>query len=291
MEFIPKGLMKIAQRFSVGIRSARGRVPKGRLTIWTLIPLLAGFAVPGHAQPKAEIRTPPVIDRVQAGKDGRAIVSEMLAQRPPQDLTNSGTLTIRDAESKERSVPIRFDLVRTASNTIGIYQTTGPSGACKLTVTHAPGEPNQYELSSGGSAAPKNLSGNDTMTPFAGSDFWVADLGLEFLQWPDQFLLRKELRQSQSCDVIESINPHPAPGAYARVVSWLDIKAEGTGMAPIVHADAYDSAGTRMKMFDPTELKKVNGQYVVTEMEMRNRIAGTRTLLRLNPAPVESASK
>jgi hypothetical protein len=46
-----------------------------------------------------------------------------------------------------------------------------------------------------------------------------------------------------------------------------------------------------MKMFDPTELKKVNGQYLVTEMEMRNRLAGTRTLMRLNPPPPEAASK
>jgi hypothetical protein len=261
----------------------------------SILTILLLFAHVGLAQPKAEIRTPPVIDRVQAGKDGRAIVTEMLAQRPPQDLTNSGTLTIRDSEGKEHSVPIRFDLVRTATNTIGIYQTLSPAAACKLTVTHAPGQPNQYELdagsASGGSATPKNLSGNDTMAPFAGSDFWVADLGLEFLQWPDQFLLKKELRQSQSCDVIESVNPHPAPGAYARVVSWLDIKAEGTGMAPIVHADAYDASGKLMKMFDPTELKKVNGQYLVTEMEMRNRVAGTRTRLRLNPPPPEAASK
>jgi hypothetical protein len=215
----------------------------------------------------------------------------MLSQRPPQDLTNTGSLTIRDAEGRERVVPIRFDLVRTGSNTIGIFQTVAPAAPCKLSVEHSPGQASQYQLDdnaqTNGAPSSRKLAGNETMVPFAGSDFWVADLGLEFLQWPDQFLLKKEMRQSQSCDVIESINPHPAPGAYARVVSWLDIKAEGTGLAPVVHADAYDASGKIIKWFDPTKLKKINGQFQVVEMEMRNRAAGTRTRLELNPPSSE----
>ena len=48
------------------------------------------------------------------------------------------------------------------------------------------------------------------MIPFAGSDFWIADLGLEFFHWPEQKVLKKEFRRNCSCVVLESTNPNPA---------------------------------------------------------------------------------
>ena len=104
------------------------------------------------------------------------------------------------------------------------------------------------------------------MMPFAGSDFWMADLGLEFLHWPQQRLLRKEMRHSKSCNVLESVNPQPVPGGYARVVSWIMIDTPHG----IVHADAYDAQGERIKQFDPKNLEKVQGEYQLEAMEMRN---------------------
>ncbi len=116
------------------------------------------------------------------------------------------------------------------------------------------------------------------MAPFAGSDFWIGDLGLEFLHWPAQRLLKKEMRHSKSCDVLESINPAPVPGGYARVVSWIMIESPHG----IVHADAYDAQGKLLKQFDPKDLEKVNGEYRVDEMQMRNRQTGSRTVIKLN---------
>jgi YD repeat-containing protein len=110
------------------------------------------------------------------------------------------------------------------------------------------------------------------MIPFAGSDFWIADLGLEFLHWPKQRLVRKELRRGQSCDVLESTNPDPRPGGYRRVVSWLDIDTGG-----IVHADAYDANDRLLKQFDPKEFTKIKGEWQLEEMEIRNRQKGSKT--------------
>jgi YD repeat-containing protein len=115
------------------------------------------------------------------------------------------------------------------------------------------------------------------MVPFAGSDFWVADLGLEFLHWPTQRVLRREMRHGQPCAVLESLNPRPAPTGYARVVSWVDTDNGG-----ILHADAYDARGQLMKEFDPSGLKKVNGQRKLEEMEMRNRKTGSHTWIKFD---------
>ena len=117
-----------------------------------------------------------------------------------------------------------------------------------------------------------------TMVPFAGSDFWVADLGLEFLHWAQQRVLRHEMRHSKACKVLESVNSKPAPGGYARVVSWV-ITDSPHG---IVHADAYDARGERIKYWDPKNLEKVEGEYQLEEMEMRNRQTGSRTVIKFD---------
>jgi hypothetical protein len=115
------------------------------------------------------------------------------------------------------------------------------------------------------------------MTPFANSDFWLADLGLEFFHWPEQRLLKSEMRSGRSCRVLESLNPAPAPGAYARVVSWIDNETSG-----IVHAEAYDLKNKRLKEFDPKEFKKIKGQWQLQEMRIENNQTGSRTWIEFN---------
>jgi hypothetical protein len=112
--------------------------------------------------------------------------------------------------------------------------------------------------------------------PFAGSDFWACDLGLDFLHWPNQRVPRHEFRSSVSCWVLESSTPNPAPGGYARVVSWVTVEY---GEA-LIHAEAYDKAGKRMKEFSIGSLEKVNGQRELKNMKIRNVRTGQETELK-----------
>jgi len=106
----------------------------------------------------------------------------------------------------------------------------------------------------------------------------VADLGLEFLHWPGQRLLKKEVRRNKFCDVLESVNPEPTTSGYSRIVSWISHE-EPHG---IVHADAYDSKGKPFKRFDPTEFKKVEGQWQLESMEIRNLKTDSRSVIEFN---------
>lgn len=115
------------------------------------------------------------------------------------------------------------------------------------------------------------------MIPFADSDFWIADLGLEFFHWPEQKILRHEMRRGRSCKVLESINPSPSTNGYSRVVSWIDNESGG-----IVHAEAYDAKDKLLKEFDPKSFKKVNGQWELQDMEIRNVQTGSRTRLEFD---------
>jgi YD repeat-containing protein len=193
---------------------------------------------------------------------------------------------IRFADDRELHIPVKFKIYSTPENWVSVYQSFPADGVPgeELTVVHTGKQTNEYSLtrSTGPNApaVPSRLSGDGVMIPFARSDFWVADLGLDFLHWPGQRVLRREMRHGQPCAVLESINPHPAPGGYARVVSWVDTDNGG-----ILHADAYDPAGQLIKEFDPTGLKKVDGRRQLEEMEMRNRKTGSHTWIKFDLAP------
>lgn len=158
-----------------------------------------------------------------------------------------------------------------------MFETTSDSHRTALAVIHQAGEPDQCELFKGLQKTPERLSGNETMIPFAGSDFWAADLALQFFYWPDQRIFKEyEMRSGRACHVLESINPNPTNG-YSRVLSWIDNETFG-----IVQAKAYDAKGKLLKEFYPKDFKKVNGQWEVGEMEMINDQTGSRSWIKFD---------
>jgi hypothetical protein len=194
-------------------------------------------------------------------------------------------LTIR-TEDNTRQIPVIFLVVATPTNWLTLYEAAsgGPGGGpVTLTVVHSDAQPNQYYLAPSAPVAATNLfsgarlSAAQTMAPFAGSDFWIADLGLEFLHWPQQRLLRKEMHRSRSCNVLESVIPNPVPGGYARVVSWIDIETGG-----ILTAEAYDARDRLLKQFATKKIEKVHGQWQLEGMEIRNRQTGSRTRIEFD---------
>jgi hypothetical protein len=234
--------------------------------------LVAGAAV---EQPS----TPIILSPEAAAKEGRGLAAQILSERPVQGFTNTGVLKIRDSKGKRSEVPIQFR-TRIKDESWDVFYETVPetNNVNVLVVRTARGAAVYFrdivgDRSSNGSA----LHGNETMVPFAGSDFWLADLGLEFLSWPEQHLLRKEIRRGQSCAVLESVNPEPAPDAYSRVLSWVDIDTDG-----IINAEAYDSKGKLLKEFAATSIKKVRGQWEVKGIEISNRQTGSRTTIEFD---------
>jgi len=269
--------MRTFQAFSLSLPVRRqGR----RRLIPASILLLSVLACLG--QPKSEPGPTP-IEPAEGKKEGRALAAELLAQAPEEDLTNSGLLTIRRPGTKPQAFPVRFKTIVTPTNWVSTYTVEASAkGPVKqeLRVIHRNGQPNEYVLitsQADGSNHVATLSENETQKPFAGSDFWLADLGLEFLHWTEQRLLLREMRKGQACEVLESTNPQ-ADAGYARIVSWLETESPHA----IVHADAYDAHGQLLKEFDPKKLKKIQGQYQLEEMEIRNDKTGGRTLIEFD---------
>lgn len=242
---------------------------RGAFCLLTVL-LLTGAA----EKPSKPEELPPA----EGAKQGRALVADILSQKPAHSLTNAGVLTIRESRKKVTRIPIEFAVVVTSTNWSSIYSAkmADTNSFTRFTVVHPDGGPTSYFVTSSSRVSqtnqPLELKPVELMTPFAGSDFWLADLGLEFLNWPEQRVVRSEMKRSRSCRVLESTNPQPASGRYSRVVSWIDNESGG-----IVHADAYDANGKWMKQFDPEDFKKVNGEWQLEEMEMLTRQTGSLT--------------
>jgi YD repeat-containing protein len=232
-------------------------------------------------------------DLSDAEIQGRQLAQKLCDAQPTENFTNTGVLQIRDANGKHIEIPIQFEISVTESNWQADYETkiTSTNGDFVfgriyfrwLTIVHSVSQPNFYRIPNVNPPPSDTnqffvLTGNELMTPFdVGSDFWICDLGLEFFHWPEQKILKKEIKRSRGCSVLESTNPDPSTNGYSRVVSWIDNDGGG-----IVQAFAYDAQGKLLKEFYPTSLKKVDGQYQVSEMEMLNDQTGSRTRLEFD---------
>ena len=157
---------------------------------------------------------------------GRLLAQQLLQQQPTTNFSQTGVFQIRDGKGNRSEIPLRFQTLVTATIWSTVYETTSESNHFSLVVIHDGGKPNQYELFFGAPVKtdlPQFLSGNKTMVPFASSDFWIADLGLEFFHWPAQKILKKEFRRECSCARSWKARIRiPGTNAYSRVVSWID---------------------------------------------------------------------
>jgi len=218
-------------------------------------------------------------DPVAAGQE---LVARLLAMKPAESVTNEAALRVRANRTSEFEVPLRIEVQVTDTNWVTRYRTlpaTNSPATTVFTVTRQVSRPNYYEIRRdvGDATESKPVARADAMTAFAGSDFWLADLGMEFLQWPTQRLLKKEICRSQSCDKLESVAPAGQTNGYVRVVSWFDIDTGG----PVL-VEAYDAKGKMMKEFKPNDFTKVNGQWQVEELEMSNLRTGSHSFIHFH---------
>jgi hypothetical protein len=219
------------------------------------------------------------------GKEaGRALALDLRDGRPNCDSEISGVLKIRAGKRREE-IPVLCS-IRLASNYWDAIYVTGPRsnrGASKFVVRHQASGSNQYFYAEApaGSTEPgeaRPLDVGETSRPLAGSDFWLMDLALDFLHWPDQERQKGEMRLGRPCYVLESRLPAPR-GGVARVKSWIDKETGG-----ILVAEAYDSENHLVKEFSlsGSSFKKVNGQWELEEMKIRSPKDNSQTILKFD---------
>ena len=234
---------------------------------------------------------------------GRQLAQQLCDARPMTNFAQTGTLKIRDAKRTTNiivSISTRFKNNTWINNYCSNWrQYLGDNTNVyvfffeTISVIHTESQPSRYEKNSSSHKVifgmaenpatllrhPTVLAGDEMLTSFAGSDFWLCDLGLEFFHWPAQKILPKttNLKRGRDYTLLESTNPNPPTNGYSRVLSWIDKETAG-----ILQAEAYDAAGKLLKVFEPKSFKKVNGQWELQEMEIRNVQTGSRTRLEFD---------
>lgn len=220
-------------------------------------------------------------ERKPSELQGQELAAELRQLRP---LEGAGLLRLRDADGRWIArVPVKVGFTEGEATWQAHYHSFETNGlpAETLTVIHTAGQPNEYLLRRVGGSVQK-LAGATAAVPFANSEFWLTDLGLEFLQWPEQRILKSEMRKGRSCRVLESVNPDPGPAGYSRVLAWVDIEHRG-----IVRAEAYGHDRKLLKEFSIGSFTKTRdaegkAQWQLKSMEIRNEASDARTRLEFD---------
>ena len=213
--------------------------------------------------------------------EGKALVQELLTRMPPENSQILGLLKVRPPVGEIVEIPVRMTTRLVDDGWHEIYETqpvrTQPGEV--FIVKHHGTAPSEYLFGRYKTVDEKPelkpLKPDQLYRPLAGTDFYLVDLGLEFLHWPSQKIVKKEMRKSRSCRVVESINPKPSPGEYSRVLSWVDFETSG-----IILAEAYDHNGELWKEFSIQKFDRKEKR--LTEMEIYNVQTDSRTRLELN---------
>jgi hypothetical protein len=213
--------------------------------------------------------------------EGKDLVQEILTRVPIEDSQILGLLKIRPPEGNIVEVPIRMTVRTVEGGWDDIYETQPVEGRVGevFIVKHRGTNANEYLFGSYKTPEEKpelkKVSGENLYRPLAGTDFNLFELGLEFLHWPSQKIVKKEMRKSRSCRVVESLNPNSKPGTYARVLSWIDFETSG-----IILAEAYDHNNKLLKEFSIQKFDRKEKR--LREMQIRNDQTDSRTRLELN---------
>jgi hypothetical protein len=219
----------------------------------------------------------------QSDSSGQDLAQRLRSAQPDENSEIHGTLIIRAGKQVTR-VPVLCRVVLKGATWETVYETSATTniGAEQLVVVHSTNGPNEYLYARASSpetipAKPASVSPADAGIPLAGSDFSLADLGLEFLHWPQQKRLANETRLGQACYVLESRNP--AGQEIVRVKSDIDQETGG-----LLIATAYDAGGRVVKEFSlsGSSFKKVNGHWRLEKMEIRNHKLKSRTELKFD---------
>jgi hypothetical protein len=221
--------------------------------------------------------------KAESDLSGQDLAQRIRSAEPEENSEIRGTLIIR-RDKTVTQVPVVCRVVLKGATWETEYETsaTATAGAEHLVVIHGTNGPNQYLYARAiqpgtPPGKPEPVPPAEAGIPLAGSDFSLADLGLEFLHWPQQQRLPSETRLGQACYVLDSGNPQGRE--FVRVKSDIDQNSGG-----LLVATAYDASGKVVKEFSlhGSSFKKVHGHWQLEKMEIRNRKLNSRTELKFD---------
>lgn len=215
--------------------------------------------------------------------EGQALAQEMRHTQLLNHKQISGALKTKGRRGKRSLKTLQLHTSLLADHWQSSFAATDPTTqqTTVLQIFRSPTERPRYFLAQAHQEAKvealDEISAAESMQAFAGTDFWIADLGLEFFYWPKQRLLKEakiKMRKGISCFVLQSEQPAPDAMGYTRVRSWISRDHGG-----LIYAEAYAPNGTRLKTFEVADVEKIEGEWRIKELRIRDSIARSTTEL------------
>ena len=215
--------------------------------------------------------------------EGQALARDMRHTQLLNHKQISGALKTKGRRGKRSLKTLQLHTALLADHWQSSFAATDPVNkeTTILQISRSPSERPRYFLGQTGETETveslDEISPSEAMQPFAGTDFWIADLGLEFFYWPEQRLLKEakiKMRKGISCFVPQSERPAPDATGYSRVRSWISRDHGG-----LIYAEAYASDGQRVKTFEVADVEKIEGEWRIKELRIRDAVARSTTEL------------
>ena len=105
---------------------------------------------------------------------------------------------------------------------------------------------------------------------------WI-DLSLSFLWWEGGVERGEEPVRGRDCRVIDVPAPDDAGAHIDGVRLWIDSKA-----GIVLRAEGFDSAGELARRMDVKSFKKINGRWVIKDIDFQRFPEKTKTTLLVN---------
>ena len=209
---------------------------------------------------------------------GQELAARLRSLRPAENTEVRGAFNIQRQDHDTQRIPLVMKVVMGNSSWETIYETAPiPSRpAERLIIRRFADKPNEYLFGQGVAITnPAPVPRQMLDTRLGGSDFTFMDLGLEFLHWPMQRVIKTEkpaMKMGQPCEILESRTPRPI-GPYSKVRCYVTRQSGG-----IISAEAFDQNNTVAKEFAVRKMQKGDeGHYELKEMRMIDNKANSRT--------------
>ena len=226
-------------------------------------------------------------------RDGQELAEELRSLQMGIPGSIQATLKIRKRDGSRVEHRVKKHTQTFENGWRDLFQIEISSNAASewLWIDHRLGDPPGYKLALSENLptaedAFKTLDREQAMTSLGESDFWVADLGLDFLHWPYQrtFTSKVTRRKGVGCKLLESSRPTRSPEGYYKVRSWISVEHGG-----VVYAEAYDIQNRKIKIFEVNGVEKVDGRWYLKELRIRNLRDKSTSNLEFDNTAVQTA--
>lgn len=205
-------------------------------------------------------------------------MEEVVAGLPSEPLVISGSLTVR----KKRGVVIGdylFEMLSGWGETPpwARYLIMDMEGRTleQLKAIHRPDGGTDVEYTGGEAQKPVRL--NDLTRIIENTDISWMDLTLSFLWWRGGSITGEEELKGFDCLIVDIPRPAGVGGEYALVRLWIEKKIK-----VLLQAEGYDANGRIVRRLWIKSCKKIDGRWMIKDMEIQGNPAEHRTKLRVD---------